>query len=223
MTITVGRLELTVLLAVARPRCPCRLEDHVLGDLAEEFVVRVARDGAFAAWVWYHGEALRTAPHLLGDWLRQLRARDARTMAVPFAWALLAGFSADALLMDLLFPLTQLVTGIPLGAYINHWTSTGDMMPWLYFVFGARKIVPAVLAGGIAALAAKRAPLAESLVLAAVIFVSATVVLATRSTTPSMFGARVLLNALPLTVSFVAGGMLASLRMQRRTRTRANA
>jgi hypothetical protein len=37
----------------------------VLGDLAEEYALRVARDGVAAARWWYVSEALRSAPHLV--------------------------------------------------------------------------------------------------------------------------------------------------------------
>ena len=42
----------------------------VLGDLAEEFALRAARDGVVAARWWYTCEALRSAPHLIRSWLR---------------------------------------------------------------------------------------------------------------------------------------------------------
>jgi hypothetical protein len=47
--------------------------DGVLGDLAEEFGLRSEREGDTAARRWYYAEALRAAPHLLGDWARGLR------------------------------------------------------------------------------------------------------------------------------------------------------
>ena len=44
-----------------------RLEQAVLGDLAEEWADRVRRDGERAANRWYRREAMKTAPHLLAD------------------------------------------------------------------------------------------------------------------------------------------------------------
>jgi hypothetical protein len=45
--------------------------EAVLGDLAEEFAERAARDGVGPARRWYAREALRSAPHLLRSWLRR--------------------------------------------------------------------------------------------------------------------------------------------------------
>jgi len=66
--------------------------EPLLGDLAEEFALRAARDGTQAARGWYRREALRSAPHLLHDGVRHLRARDLVHLAgvVLSAWVLLA-------------------------------------------------------------------------------------------------------------------------------------
>lgn len=42
------------------------LVDAILGDLAEEFAERMARDGVARARWWYASEAMRSAPHLVG-------------------------------------------------------------------------------------------------------------------------------------------------------------
>jgi hypothetical protein len=49
--------------------------DAVLGDLTEEFVIRAEEQGVIAARRWYRREALRAAPHLLGNWARSLTPR----------------------------------------------------------------------------------------------------------------------------------------------------
>jgi hypothetical protein len=49
--------------------------DAVLGDLTEEFVIRVEEQGVRTARRWYRREALRTAPHLLANWARTLTPR----------------------------------------------------------------------------------------------------------------------------------------------------
>jgi hypothetical protein len=54
---------------------PAALHDAVLGDLAEEFAERAARDGHLAARRWYRLEALRSAPHLLWSGGRALGLR----------------------------------------------------------------------------------------------------------------------------------------------------
>lgn len=47
--------------------------EALLGDMAEERALRVARDGATAARLWYVREALRAAPHVAWSWLRYSR------------------------------------------------------------------------------------------------------------------------------------------------------
>ncbi len=49
------------------------LRDAVLGDLAEEYTLRAARDGEGAAGRWYWGQTILATPHLLRDWARGLR------------------------------------------------------------------------------------------------------------------------------------------------------
>jgi len=49
--------------------------DAVLGDLAEERATRTITDGARSARWWFVGEALRSAPHLVGSAMRGERGR----------------------------------------------------------------------------------------------------------------------------------------------------
>lgn len=44
--------------------------EAVLGDMAEEYALRAARDGIGAARWWYSREVLRSAPHFLRSWFR---------------------------------------------------------------------------------------------------------------------------------------------------------
>ena len=55
--------------------------DALLGDLAEEFTIRVEEQSAGIARRWYFREALRSAPHLFGSWLRRVGARDVLQLA----------------------------------------------------------------------------------------------------------------------------------------------
>jgi hypothetical protein len=55
--------------------------EALLGDLAEEFALRVERDGVAPARRWYYRESVRVAPHLLRAWGRGLHARDLRRLA----------------------------------------------------------------------------------------------------------------------------------------------
>jgi len=190
--------------------------DDVLGDLAEEYLLRVRWDGAGSARRWYYAQALRTAPYLLRDWCRRLGPRDASSLVVPILWALLAGFATDATMVALLPRLTFFATGIPLNAYINHWKSTGDMMPWVFVALASRQTIPAGTAGWVAGLIGKRAPLAHGLILAATVFVATSSIVASHSATFSTFAAQVFVNATSLAASCLAGGIFAALWVQRR-------
>ncbi|MEP6834253.1 MAG: hypothetical protein ABJB74_12715 [Gemmatimonas sp.] len=66
--------------------------DAVMGDLAEEYAVRVQRDGRFPALRWYTQQAARTAPHLLGSWSRQkgIVRQVARVVSVSYVAATIA-------------------------------------------------------------------------------------------------------------------------------------
>jgi hypothetical protein len=58
-----------------------RYRETVLGDLAEEFSIRVEEQGIGVARRWYYREALRSVPHLLRSWIRGLTARDVLRLA----------------------------------------------------------------------------------------------------------------------------------------------
>ncbi|HVX42101.1 MAG TPA: permease prefix domain 2-containing transporter [Gemmatimonadaceae bacterium] len=55
--------------------------DVLLGDLAEEFAERAARDGEPAARRWYWIEATRSAPHLLANWMQRIDGPGCRRLA----------------------------------------------------------------------------------------------------------------------------------------------
>jgi hypothetical protein len=57
------------------------LRELVLGDLAEEFAIRVRWDGPRAARRWYYRESVRIAPFLLRDWWGRLRPKDLGSLA----------------------------------------------------------------------------------------------------------------------------------------------
>jgi hypothetical protein len=50
--------------------------DAILGDLAEEFAIRVEEQGSGEARRWYRRQAIRTAPHLLRQWAMRLSSFD---------------------------------------------------------------------------------------------------------------------------------------------------
>lgn len=54
--------------------------DAILGDLAQEFAARSDRYGKHAAQLWYYREALRTAPHLVRNWIGSAGLKEARRL-----------------------------------------------------------------------------------------------------------------------------------------------
>lgn len=59
--------------------------EAVLGDLAEEYAIRTARDGAAAARRWYAREALRSAPHLVWSWFQHASRYDRARLTAMLA------------------------------------------------------------------------------------------------------------------------------------------
>ena len=140
--------------------------DPLLGDLAEEFARRVARDGEPAARRWYRREALRAAPHLLYDGVRHLRARDVvHLVGVVFtAWVLLGVVVALVAV-----PLAGVVlqgTGVDLASLL---APGAGRLPWQHPLLAAVMLELATLvalAGGrIAAALYGRAPLVGAIAL----------------------------------------------------------
>ena len=135
------------------------LADDVLGDLAEEFEVRRRWDGARVARRWYYREAVRTAPCLLRDWRRRFGLRD----AMPLTWALLAGFAAESIVAALFLRLTAMVTGVPLGTWLHHMQTTGDVIPWLIAMMVLVRTVPPMAAGFVVGAIGRRAAVPYSM------------------------------------------------------------
>jgi len=72
--------------------------DAVLGDLAEEYALRAARDGVGAARWWYARDALRSAPHLVRSAVRYLGPRGRARLVASFAGVVLASTLAPFVL-----------------------------------------------------------------------------------------------------------------------------
>ena len=86
-----------------------RYRDGLLGDLAEEFTIRVEEQGVRVARRWYRREALRSVPHLLLSCLRGVRALDlARLLAVTALVVIATRLAGIA---------TQLAIVMPLGVH----------------------------------------------------------------------------------------------------------
>ena len=73
--------------------------ESVLGDLAEEYVLRSARDGARAGEWWYVCEAVRSAPHLLASAVVQASWRGRAKLSMYLAAAALAATVALSALL----------------------------------------------------------------------------------------------------------------------------
>jgi hypothetical protein len=73
--------------------------EAVLGDLAEEYAGRAARDGGLSAALWYAREALRSAPHLIANAIRYGSPRARARLALCFAGVALVVTGSFAALM----------------------------------------------------------------------------------------------------------------------------
>lgn len=94
-----------------------KLRDAVLGDLAEEYAIRAARDGEGAARRWYWGQTIHATPHLLRDWARGLR---------PLYAARIAGIAGATILI-----LGAVVFGVLLAVEVGVERIAGPtVLPW---------------------------------------------------------------------------------------------
>jgi hypothetical protein len=129
--------------------------DDVLGDMADEFMIRLAYDGEDEARRWYVREGLRTLPHLARNWLMQ-------GPRAPF------GYLARTVLKA--YGLTSLVAGVAFGIVSAVLATTGashDANGPALFIrvlglpgFLALAMSLAVFGGFTAARLGKRAPFA---------------------------------------------------------------
>lgn len=95
--------------------------DDVLGDLAEEYANRAARDGTGAARRWYAREALRSAPHLVWSWFQHARRHDrARLAAILAGIAFTLAVLAVAVLTRAGPPARFVLGGTDAGIVINN-------------------------------------------------------------------------------------------------------
>lgn len=134
--------------------------DALLGDLAEGFSLRVARDGERVARLWYYREATRSAAHLLFTWLRGLRVSDAKRLV----GVVLASYVFT--LMLALFVITAMLSsahalGISVIAIFEQ-GPTRFFPVWAWVPFG---IAYTTLAGYIAAWLNEHDPLPSALAL----------------------------------------------------------
>jgi hypothetical protein len=156
--------------------------DGVLGDLAEEFELRADRDGEAAARRWYVAEAVRAAPHLMGDWARGLRKPEFMHLAnVVFA----SFVFAETLLFFFELSLVSVFNLIGVTPVMLTPSTVGPLAPALGLSFIA---IGALMGGCIAAWLDDKAPLVSAIALGAVwtcLLIAFAVV--SRSTVPAWY------------------------------------
>jgi hypothetical protein len=130
--------------------------EALLGDLAEEFALRVERDGVAPARRWYYRESVRVAPHLLRAWGRGLHARDLRRLASLV-------FASYCFTIMLIF-LGTMVAGSVADLFGSPRGLAPHRSPALWLSVGG---VCTLTAGYIAAWLDSRAPLANAVALGA--------------------------------------------------------
>lgn len=138
------------------------LRQDILGDLAEEFVQRAEQHGVAAARRWYVGEAIRTTPCLVRDWMRGLRIVDARQLA-------------QVLLASYFFSMVLTVLVMMMGRGVMQTLGLHSPFPAptpgspMAAPLGLLLVVPVAAMGGyIAASLDKRAPLVAAVALGVV-------------------------------------------------------
>jgi hypothetical protein len=136
--------------------------DGILGDLAEEFELRAEREGESAARRWYLAEALRAAPHLLGNWVRTLQKPGFMHLAnVVFA----SFVFAQTLLFFFELSLVSLLNLVGVTPVMLTPSTVGPLAPALGLSFIA---IGALTGGCIAAWLDEKAPLVSAIALGAV-------------------------------------------------------
>lgn len=143
-----------------------RYREAILGDLAEEFTIRVEEQDVRTARRWYRREAWRAVPHLLASWMRALTLRD----VVRLALAVIVAGVVHRLLGTLIPLVTVMSLGVrpdSLGTVAAAWRDVlNDTMAIKWAALSLLRMLP-VLAGFIAASLNPRARIPAALVLGA--------------------------------------------------------
>jgi len=89
--------------------------EALLGDMAEEYYMRVEVQGEHAAHAWYVDEAYRAVPHLIRDGVKNLGLGGvAHVMGAAFK-----AYASIALIAVILLPLVKLLPHSVMGAAMN--------------------------------------------------------------------------------------------------------
>lgn len=132
--------------------------DSVVGDLAEEFGIRLQSDGPGAARRWYYRESLRVAPYLLHDWCRHLRWSHLGYFANVVLWSSLAAIVLDLSVRLGVSTLLLLTGGVTLDELPHSVGFVALMLAWT--------LIDGAGAGYVAARIGRRAPLPSALLVA---------------------------------------------------------
>jgi hypothetical protein len=172
--------------------------DLVIGDLAEEMVLRARYDGEPAARRWYWREALRSIPHLLGNGLREAGYRGIGHLLglVLTAWTFVAVICG----MTFVIVFRTVVTFWPDFRQIVH----GGQGYATFVILGVS--MTAFIGGLIAATLNKRAPLTGAVALGVTWAATELTLIAIGRVAPAPFWFPIVVPTLMLSAA-VAGGL----------------
>jgi len=126
--------------------------DAVIGDLAEEFLLRARWDGAAAARRWYYRECVRVAPYLLRDWWRERRFRDVPHVVKAVVLSSLVVYAVEKVAARALAP-----------AMVAWWRMVGQSPAYLGTML-CWTLLDGLLLGYLVARIGRRAPVVSALV-----------------------------------------------------------
>lgn len=176
--------------------------DALLGDLAEGFALRVARDGERVARRWYYREAMRSTVFLLFDWIRRLRVADARRLG----GVLLASYVFTMMLARFAITVAaSIADAIGLSSITTLGGGPPALVPlWLWIPFG---VAYSTLAGYIAGWLNEKEPLPTVIALS-IVWTCTLIALRVLTGGDNAPGWLVGIALLVTAVSPVAGGIL---------------
>ncbi len=186
--------------------------DVVIGDLAEEFALRVSWDGPVAARRWYYRESVRVAPYLLRDLWRGLKRKDVGHFA-----GVIVGSSILMIALEYLLQLT--VRGLEL-APVTSWVrvllsghTRSIVLPALMLLW---TLTDGAFAGYVAARLSRRAPLPG--VIALGVTWTVVMIVVQGHAVPLWFRSA---NVAIVMAGILAGGLIGACRVSARTVTTA--
>jgi hypothetical protein len=177
--------------------------EWVIGDLAEEFEIRVQWDGRKAARRWYYRECFRVAPYLLRDWARNLRLKQVGYLGLVVVCATAGTLVLDVAVRLVLNNLLVITKGMTLGDVPTRTV----VFPSFMLIWTA---VDGLFAGYVAAHVGRRAPLPSAMLVA--LTWMGLMLLSGWHTVPAWFLA---LNVTMMAAGTIAGGAMTALRSAR--------